>query len=72
MKKQLILALAISIGTFSFAQKKELRTAEKAIKNNDFAEAKASLKQAETLMSSMDDKMKANYHYLNGQALYAN
>ncbi|WOD43839.1 tetratricopeptide repeat protein [Hwangdonia lutea] len=72
MKKQIIIALAFSISAFSFAQKKELRTAEKAIKGNNFAEAKAALNQAEALMASMDDKNKAKYYYLLGQALYAN
>lgn len=72
MKKQIIIALAFSISAFSFAQKKELKSAEKAIKSNNFAEAKAALKQSEALMSSMDEKTKAKYYYLNAQALYAN
>ncbi len=72
MKKQLIIALAFSISAFSFAQKKELKTAEKAIKNNNFAEAKAAINQAEGLMSAMDEKSKAKFYYLKGQALYAN
>lgn len=72
MKKQIIIALAFSISAFSFAQKKELKSAEKAIKGNNYAEAKAALKQAEGLMSAMDEKTKAKYYYLNGQALYAN
>lgn len=71
MKKQIIIALAFSMSAFSFAQKKELKTAEKAIKISKYAEAKAALKQAEGLMSAMDDKTKAKYYYLNGQALYA-
>lgn len=72
MKKQFIIALTVSICTFSFAQKKELKAAEKAIKGVNFSEAKAALKQAEALMASMDDKSKAKYYYLFGQALYAN
>ena len=72
MKKQFIIALAVSICTFSFAQKKELKTAEKAIKGVNFSEAKTALKQAEALMASMDEKSKAKYYYLFGQALYAN
>lgn len=72
MKKQLIIALAFSISAFSFAQKKELKTVEKAIKNNNFAEAKAAINQAEGLMSAMDDKSKAKFYYLKAQALYAN
>lgn len=71
MKKQIIIALALSISAFSFAQKKELKAVEKAIKGNNFAEAKSALKQAESLMSAMDDKTKAQYYYLNAQALYA-
>lgn len=71
MKKQIIIALAVSLSGFSFAQKKELKEAEKAIKGNNFAEAKAALKQAESLMSSMDEKLKAQYYYVNAQALYA-
>lgn len=71
MKKQLIIALAFSISAFSFAQKKELKTAEKAIKKENYAEAKAAIIQAESLMSAMDEKTKANFYYLKGQALYA-
>lgn len=72
MKKQLIIALAISMGAFSFAQKKELRALEKAIKSEDFTEAKAAATVAENLLSEMDDSSKAKYYYLLGQALYAN
>lgn len=71
MKKQIIVALAFSISAFSFAQKKELKTAEKAIKSNNYAEAKAALNQAEALMSAMDEKSKAKFYFLKGQALYA-
>lgn len=71
MKKQIIIALTLSISAFSFAQKKELKAVEKAIKGNNYAEAKSALKQAESLMSAMDDKTKAQYYYLNAQALYA-
>ncbi len=71
MKKQLIIALAFSIGAFSFAQKKELKIAEKAIRGTKYEEAKTALKQAEALMPSMDNKTKSKFYYLSGQALYA-
>lgn len=71
MKKQIILALAFSISAFSFAQKKELKTVEKAIKSENYAEAKSALKQAESLMSAMDDKLKDKYYYLSAQAFFA-
>ncbi len=72
MKKQIVVALAFFIGAFSFAQKKELKAVEKAIKNNNFAEAKSVLGQVESLILSADDKTKSKYHFLLGKALYAN
>ncbi|WP_347926230.1 tetratricopeptide repeat protein [Pontimicrobium sp. SW4] len=72
MKKQVILALALMIGSFSFAQKKEIKSAEKAIKSSNYADAKAAISAAESLMSAMDDKTKAKFYLLKGQALYAN
>ena len=71
MKKQIILALAFSISAFSFAQKKELKTVGKAIKSENYAEAKSALKQVEALMSAMDEEQKDDYYYLQAQALYA-
>jgi len=72
MKKQILVAFAILISTFSFAQKKELRTAEKAIKDNNFAEAKAALGSVSSMLSSLDTKLKDEYYYLNAKALFAN
>ena len=72
MKKRIVVALAIFIGTFSFAQKKELKAVEKAIKNNNFAEAKSVLGQVQSLISSADSKTKDKYYFLLGKALYAN
>lgn len=72
MKKQIVIALALFIGAFSFAQKKELKAVEKAIKANNFAEAKAVLTQVESLLGAADDKTKGKYHFLKGEALYAN
>lgn len=72
MKKQIIIALAFSISAFSFAQKKELKAAEKAIKNANFSEAKQALKQVEPMLSSLDDKLKSQYYYLIAQSLFAN
>jgi len=72
MKKIVVLSFALMIGAFSYAQKKELKEAEKAIKDNNFADAKSMLSQAESMMSAMDDKEKAKFYFLKGQALYAN
>lgn len=72
MKKQLILTLALMITLFSFAQKKELKALEKAVKNNNFAEAKAVAKTLEPMLDSMDDKSKSKFYFARAKALYAN
>lgn len=72
MKKQLILMLALAFSVITFAQKKELKAAEKAIKTESFAEAKATLNSLESMVASMDEKSKAKYYLLKGKALYAN
>lgn len=72
MKRIVVLSFAFMIGAFSHAQKKELKEAEKAIKDNNFADAKSMISQAESMMSAMDEKEKAKFYFLKGQALYAN
>ncbi|WP_034058728.1 tetratricopeptide repeat protein [Lacinutrix jangbogonensis] len=72
MKKQLILTLALCVTLFSFAQKKELKSLEKAVKNNNFAEAKATATKLESMLGSMDDKMKSKFYFARAKALYAN
>jgi tetratricopeptide (TPR) repeat protein len=72
MKKQFILILALALSVCTFAQKKELKAAEKAIKSNNFSEAKSIINQVESMLSSMDDKTKAKFYFLKGEALYAN
>jgi len=72
MKKQIIVALAILVSTLSFAQKDEIKAAEKAIKSGNFADAKSAISSAEGLIGSTDDKTKAKFYLLKGQALYAN
>ncbi len=71
-KKQIIIALALLVSTFSFSQKDEIKAAEKALKNENFADAKAAISSAEGLIGSADDKTKAKFYFLKGQALYAN
>lgn len=63
MKKQIIVALALTFSVFSFAQKKEVKAAEKAIKSNNFANAKTAISAAEKLISAMDDKTKAKFYF---------
>ncbi len=72
MRKLLTLALLLAITTMSFAQKNEVKAIEKALKDSNFADAKASVTEAEALIGSMEDKMKAKFYFLKAQALYAN
>ncbi|MBA6152625.1 tetratricopeptide repeat protein [Gelidibacter maritimus] len=72
MKKQIIIALALLVSSFSFSQKREIRDAEKAIKKSNFAEAKSAINAAESLVGNADDKLKAQFYYVKGQAFYAN
>lgn len=71
MKKQFVVALIVFLSTLAYAQKKELKLAEKAIKSENFADAKAAINAAEALISNADDKLKAKFYFLKGQALYA-
>ena len=72
MKKQLILSLALFVMAFSFAQKKELKKLEKAVKNNNYSEAKSMVSQLEPMLGSMDDKMKSKFYFASAKTFYAN
>jgi len=72
MKTQFITALFFAVSIFSFSQKKELKAVEKALKSNDFSQAKSMIGQVKPMLSSMDEKTKAKFYYLNAQTLYAN
>ncbi|OEJ98435.1 hypothetical protein A8C32_04265 [Flavivirga aquatica] len=72
MKKQIIIALALSMSAFSFAQKKELKAVEKALKNSNYGAAKEGIKLVDQMLESLDEKTKSKYYYLKAEALYAN
>lgn len=72
MRRQLLILSALIISMTVFGQKEELKTAEKAIKSNDFAAAMAAIDQAEGLIANADQKTKAKFYYLKGKALYQN
>ena len=67
MKKQILLLLTLFISFTTFAQKNELKAAEKALKKMDYATAKSSIDQAESLITSADDKTKAKFYFLKGE-----
>lgn len=72
MRKQLLVLSALLMSMIVFGQKSELKTAEKAIKSNDFTAAMAAINQAESLIANADQKTKAKFYYLKGKALYQN
>ena len=72
MKKLILIALTISITHFSFGQKKELKSADKLIKSNNYIEAINILESLNDLINSSDDKTKAKFYFLSGLANYQN
>ena len=72
MKNRVIIALAFLISTLTFAQKKELKAVEKAVKSNNYSEAKTGLSQVESMLSGLDSKTKSQYYFLKAQSFYAN
>ena len=55
----------------TFAQKDELKAADKAVKKSDYAAAAAEIGKAEALIDGADDKTKAKFYYLKGQTYAA-
>lgn len=69
MKKQIVALSIALISLGMFAQKKELKAAEKSLKKNDFATAMTTLQSVEGMLASMDPKYKAKYYFLKAQTL---
>lgn len=69
MKFKYFTLLFLIISTGVFAQKKEIRQAEKALEEQDFSKAKSLLKEAEPDVSSLNDKYKARYYTAYGTAM---
>lgn len=70
MKKTISIFAALLITAFAFAQKKELRAAEKALKKGNTVEAKSALTSVESLIDGADAKYKAQYYFLKGKTYY--
>ncbi len=68
MKKQLLIAGLAFITVGSFAQKKEVKKAQKAIKSNEYSEAMGYLNEAEGMLSSADNDLKAEFYAAKGDA----
>nr|WP_297787319.1 tetratricopeptide repeat protein [uncultured Allomuricauda sp.] len=70
MRTKLLILLAIGVSTMGFAQKDEMKTAERALKDGDAAAAKAALTSAASLIDSAKEKDQAEYYALLGNANY--
>ena len=68
MKTKLI-ALFLGLASLTtFAQKNELKAAEKALKKQDYAAAISSVTAAEALLGNMDAKTKAKFYFAKARA----
>ncbi len=68
MKKQILIAGALTISVLAFGQKREVRKAERAVDDNDYVEAISQLKEAEASLASADSDIKAQYYLVKAEA----
>ena len=68
--KYVLLASALMISVSTFAQKDQIKAAEKALKNGNSAEAKTILMQAESVIGAATDSEKAQYYFVKGNTLF--
>lgn len=66
--KYVILASALLISVATFAQKDQIKSAEKALKNGDVQGAISILKDAENLVVNAKDVEQAQYYFVKGNA----
>jgi len=73
MKNHKLIVIIFTLIFFnSFAQKKELKAVEKALKTKDFVAAKENIVEVEKYdLQDADNKIKIKYHYLKGVSYYA-
>ena len=69
MKKRILIIGLAFVTAISFGQKKEIKKAEKAIKANSYNEALDYLNEAEPMIGSVDNSMKAQFYAARGEAL---
>lgn len=69
MKKQILIGAALLASSLTFAQKDELKAAEKALKSGNTVEAKAALDQAQSAAIA-NPKYAAQYYFLRGKVYF--
>ena len=65
--KRIILLLILIVFNFGFAQKKELRKAQKLYNTGDLIGSEKILKDFHSLLENIDDKLKPTYNLLKGK-----
>lgn len=66
--KYVILASALLISVIAFAQKDQIKAAEKALKNENSQEAVTILEGAQSLIANSDGDEKAHFYFVKGNA----
>ena len=66
--KYVILASALLISVIAFAQKDQIKAAEKALKGGNPQEAVTILNGAQSLITNAEDAEKAHFYFVNGNA----
>ena len=72
MKHPFLLLFVLALSTSLFAQKKELKAAEKLLKKENYQEALSQLEVANSLLTDDSPKLRAKYYFLKAKSLYAN
>ncbi|MGB3150098.1 MAG: tetratricopeptide repeat protein, partial [Maribacter sp.] len=67
MKTKILILAALSFTMVGFAQKNEIKDAEKALKSGDTAGAKTALEAASGSITGADEKLQAQYHFTRGK-----
>ena len=67
MKNRLLLVAALTFTMVGFAQKNEIKDAEKALKAGDAAAAQTAIEAASGTISSADEKVQAQYYFTKGK-----
>lgn len=67
MKTRFLIVASLCVSMAGFAQKAELKTAEKALKGGDSAGAKTALESVAGSISGADEKLQAQYYFTSGK-----
>jgi len=67
MKTKFLILVALCVSTLGFAQKSEIKAAEKALKGGDVAAAKTALDAASGSIDAADAKIQGQYYFVKGK-----